>query len=134
MQPLSVRRLAGVLLIIVPLSFTVCFTLLQQLFEYSDILRQPTADILAKFVAGGTPLVAVRYVLTLTAAPLGWRSSRSLASPRPRRPRRPTPACGVATAFASHRPASSQIAWLLALCPSWCRTRRSPICRIAGSR
>jgi hypothetical protein len=64
---LAVRRAAGLLLIIVPLAFTVCFTLLQQLFEYPDILRQPTADILTKFAAGGVPLVAVWYALTLTA-------------------------------------------------------------------
>ncbi len=63
----SLRRAAGTLLVIVPLVFTVCFLLLQQLFEYPDILRQPTAEVLAKFAAGGTPLVAVWYVLTLTA-------------------------------------------------------------------
>jgi hypothetical protein len=45
----------------------VCFTLLQQLFEYPDILRQPTGDVLAKFAAGGTALVAVWYALTLSA-------------------------------------------------------------------
>src|SRR6266516_4307986 len=67
MNSLAVRRAAGILLVIVPLGFAVCFTLLQQLFEYPDILRQPTADVLAKFVAGGAPLVAVWYVLTLTA-------------------------------------------------------------------
>src|SRR5437588_7829608 len=63
---LAIRRAAGILLVVVPLGFTVCFTLLQQLFEYPNILRQPTADILAKFAAGGTPLIAVWYVLTLT--------------------------------------------------------------------
>jgi hypothetical protein len=63
----AVRRAAGILLVVVPLAFTVCFTLLQQLFEYPDILRQPTADVLAKFAAGGTSLVAVWYVLTLAA-------------------------------------------------------------------
>ena len=67
MNILTVRRAAGILLVIVPVGFTVCFTLLQQLFEYPDILRQPTADILAKFAAGGTPLLTVWYVLTLTA-------------------------------------------------------------------
>jgi hypothetical protein len=64
---LSTRTAAGTLLVIVPIGFTVCFTLLQQLFEYPNILRQPTADVLAKFAAGGTPLVAVWYALTLTA-------------------------------------------------------------------
>lgn len=65
--PASLRRLAGVLLILVPLAFTICFTLLGIQFEYPDILRQPTADVLAKFQAGGPALVAVWYALTLTA-------------------------------------------------------------------
>lgn len=63
----ALRRAAATLLILVPLAFTVCFTLLQQLFEYPNILRQPTADVLAKFAAGGTPLIAVWYALSLTA-------------------------------------------------------------------
>ncbi|MDQ3810487.1 MAG: DUF4386 domain-containing protein [Chloroflexota bacterium] len=78
----AVRRAAGLLLIIVPLAFTVCFTLLQQLFEYPGILRQPTADILAKFTARGAPLVAVWYALTLTAVafiPLALLVHRVLA-------------------------------------------------------
>jgi len=66
-SPIATRRLAAALLIVVPLGFVACFTLLQQLFEYPDILRQPTPDVLAKFAAGGTPLVAVWYALTLTA-------------------------------------------------------------------
>jgi hypothetical protein len=67
MISLAERRAAGLLLVLVPLAFMVCFTLLQQLFEYPDILRQPTGDVLAKFRAGGAPLVAVWYALTLTA-------------------------------------------------------------------
>lgn len=61
------RRLAGLMLVLVPIAFTACFTLLQVQFEYPDILRQPTADVLAKFQAGGPALVATWYVLTLTA-------------------------------------------------------------------
>src|SRR5436190_9960945 len=79
----AVRRAAGALLVIVPLGFTVCFTLLQQLFEYPDILRQPTSDVLGKFAAGGVPLVAVWYALTLTAVafiPLAVLVHRVLAS------------------------------------------------------
>ncbi|NTU79060.1 MAG: DUF4386 domain-containing protein [Chloroflexales bacterium] len=67
MTTIGTRRLTGSLLILVPLAFTACFTLLQIQFEYPDILRQPTADVLAKFQAGGSGLVAVWYVLTLTA-------------------------------------------------------------------
>ena len=37
------------------------------MFEYPNILRQPTADVLTKFAAGGTPLIAVWYALTLSA-------------------------------------------------------------------
>ena len=82
MNPLAIRRAAGTLLVIVPLVFTACFLLLQQLFEYPDILRQPTADVLTKFAAGGTPLIAVWYVLTLTAVafvPLVLLVHRALA-------------------------------------------------------
>jgi hypothetical protein len=67
MNTLSLRRLTGLLLILLPIIFTVCFTLLQMQFEYPDILRQPTADVLTKFQAGGTGLIAVWYVLTLAA-------------------------------------------------------------------
>jgi len=67
MNALQVRRLAGLLLILVPVAFTICFTLLQMQFEYPDILRQSTADVLAKFQAGGTGLIAVWYALTLSA-------------------------------------------------------------------
>jgi Domain of unknown function (DUF4386) len=81
-NPLAIRRAAGTLLVIVPIVFTACFLLLQQLFEYPDILRQPTADVLTKFAAGGTPLIAVWYVLTLTAVafvPLVLLVHRALA-------------------------------------------------------
>jgi hypothetical protein len=67
MTTAQIRRLAGLLLILVPVAFSVCFTLLQMLFEYPDILRQPTADVLTKFQAGGTGLIAVWYALTLSA-------------------------------------------------------------------
>jgi hypothetical protein len=67
MNSLATRRAAGVLLATVPLAFTVCFTLLSMLFEYPDILHQPTASVLAKFAAGGAPLVGVWYALTITA-------------------------------------------------------------------
>jgi hypothetical protein len=96
MTTLVAQRAAGTLLLIVPLVFTICFVLLQQLFEYPDILRQPTAEVLTKFVAGGTPLVAVWYVLTLTAVafvPLTVLLHRVLAE------RETTVLLWVATAF-----------------------------------
>lgn len=67
MKTESIRRLTGLLLVMVPVVFTLCFGLLQTQFEYPDILRQPTDDVLRKFQAGGAPLIATWYVLTLTA-------------------------------------------------------------------
>src|SRR4029453_3319230 len=119
MTSLAERRVAGLLLVLVPLAFAICFTLLQQLFEYPDILRQPTADVLAKFRAGGAPLVAVWYALTATALlfsrlpPPAFCSSRCpcwCTASWPRARRRP---CS-----GSRRPAGS--------CPGW--SRRSGSC------
>ncbi|MCU0494715.1 MAG: DUF4386 family protein, partial [Chloroflexaceae bacterium] len=62
-----IRRLASMLLILVPIAFTLCFTLLQIAFEYPDILRQPTSDVLHKFQAGGSYLILLWYGMTLTA-------------------------------------------------------------------
>jgi hypothetical protein len=67
MTTLQIRRLTGLLLLLVPVAFTICFTLLQIQFEYPGILRQPTADVLTKFQAGGSGLIAVWYGLTLAA-------------------------------------------------------------------
>lgn len=59
--------IAGVLLIVVPLAFNAAFALLAARFDYPDILRQPTADVLSKFRAGGTPLVLLWWAFALTA-------------------------------------------------------------------
>jgi Domain of unknown function (DUF4386) len=67
MKLLSLRRSTGVLLVLVPIVFTTCFLLLQSRFEYPDILRQPTAEVLTKFQDGGSGLVAIWYIFTLTA-------------------------------------------------------------------
>jgi hypothetical protein len=63
----TLRYPAGLLLVVVPIVFTACFMLLQSQFEYPDILRQSTADVLCKFEAGGTELIIIWYILTLTA-------------------------------------------------------------------
>lgn len=96
MRPNILRRLTGLLLIIVPIAFTALFTLLQVRFEYPDILRQPTADVLTKFQAGGSGLIAAWYGLTLTAVlfiPLVVLLHRTLA------PERAPTTLWIATAF-----------------------------------
>jgi hypothetical protein len=64
---MSVVTVAGLLLIAVPLAFNAAFALLAARFDYPDILRRPTADVLAKFAAGGTPLVLTWWAFAMTA-------------------------------------------------------------------
>ena len=64
---MSTATVAGLLLILVPLSFNAAFALLAARFDYPDILRRPTAEILSRFRAGGTPLVLTWWAFALTA-------------------------------------------------------------------
>src|SRR3954463_3315802 len=64
---MTTATIAGLLLIVVSIAFNVAFALLAARFDYPDILRQPTAEVLAKFQAGGTPLVLMWWAFTLTA-------------------------------------------------------------------
>lgn len=64
---MSAETIAGVLLIAVPLAFNGAFALLAARFDYPDILRRPTSDVLARFRAGGTPLVLTWWAFALTA-------------------------------------------------------------------
>src|SRR3954462_2117595 len=64
---MTTATIAGLLLIVVSIAFNAAFALLAARFDYPDILRQPTAEVLAKFQAGGTPLVLMWWAFTLTA-------------------------------------------------------------------
>jgi hypothetical protein len=61
------HSVTAALLVIVPVAFTIVFTLLGQRFEYPDILRQPTTQVLEKFAAGGSSLVALWYGMLAAA-------------------------------------------------------------------
>jgi hypothetical protein len=77
----STATVAGLLLIAVPLAFNAAFALLAARFDYPDILRRPTADVLARFRDGGTPLVLTWWAFALTAvlmAPLVVVLSRAI--------------------------------------------------------
>jgi len=63
---MTTLQLTGFLLILVPLMFNVVFFLLQRSFDYPDILRRPTGEILVRFQAGGTRLVALWYSFVLS--------------------------------------------------------------------
>jgi hypothetical protein len=56
----------GVLLIALPVLFTLFYSLLQVSFDYPSILRQPAPEVLRQFEAGGPTLVAVWYGFALT--------------------------------------------------------------------
>src|SRR5688500_8016298 len=64
---MTTATVAGLLMIVVAIGFNASFALLAARFDYPGILREPTADVLAKFRAGGTPLVLLWWVFALTA-------------------------------------------------------------------
>jgi hypothetical protein len=62
--------LAGGLLIALPLAFNAAFAALAATFDYPDILRRPTHEVLARFREGGTRLVLLWWAFALTAVAL----------------------------------------------------------------
>jgi hypothetical protein len=64
---MSVQTAAAIVLIAVPLLFNACFALLAQGFDYPDILRRPTHEVLERFRAGGPGLVLVWWLFALSA-------------------------------------------------------------------
>jgi hypothetical protein len=77
-----VERAAGALLILLPLAFNAFFFLLARRFDYPDILRSPTEEILSRFQAGGVGLKLLWYGFMLTAvllAPLAVLLGQVLA-------------------------------------------------------
>ena len=58
---------AGLFLIGVPLAFNVGFAGLAARFDYPDVLRRPTREVLAAFRAGGMSLVLLWWGFALTA-------------------------------------------------------------------
>jgi hypothetical protein len=78
---MSTATIAGLLLIALPLAFNAAFGALAARFDYPDILRRPTAEVLARFSAGGTALVLTWWAFALTAvllAPLAVLLSRAI--------------------------------------------------------
>jgi hypothetical protein len=57
----------GVLLVVLPIAFNVVFALLGARFDYPDVLRRPTAEILERFRTGGSGLVLLWWAFAMTA-------------------------------------------------------------------
>ena len=64
---MTTATVAGLLMIVVAIAFNAAFGLLAARFDYPDILREPTGEVLARFRAGGTPLVVLWWGFALTA-------------------------------------------------------------------
>ena len=64
---MSTATIAGLFLIAMPLAFNAAFALLAARFDYPDILRKPTEEVLERFRAGGASLVLTWWAFALTA-------------------------------------------------------------------
>lgn len=64
---MSTATAAAILLIAVPLAFNLAFGLLAARFDYPDVLRLPTDEVLAKFRQGGSGLVRLWWAFAMTA-------------------------------------------------------------------
>ena len=64
---MNLEHAAGFVLILLPLAFNAFFFLLGRRFDYPDILRSPTEDILSRFQAGGVGLKLLWYGFMLTS-------------------------------------------------------------------
>jgi hypothetical protein len=76
------RAVAGGFLIGVPVLFNVGFGLLAQRFDYPDVLRRPTHEVLSRFRAEGSTLIVIWWVFALSAvlfAPLAVLLAGELA-------------------------------------------------------
>ena len=61
------ETVTGAVLIAVPILFNVGFTLLAQRFDYPDVLRQPTHEVLQRFREGGPSLLLIWSGFALSA-------------------------------------------------------------------
>ena len=64
---MSASTAAAILLIGVPIGFNVAFGMLAARFDYPDVLRKPTHEVLARFREGGRSLVLLWWAFALTA-------------------------------------------------------------------
>ena len=64
---MSTTTWAAIFLIGLPVAFNVAFALLAARFDYPDVLREPTEEVLLRFRAGGSELILLWWAFTLTA-------------------------------------------------------------------
>jgi hypothetical protein len=64
------RRLTGLAFILGAVLINIPYTLLIASFDYPDILRAPTAEVLTRFQAGGTPLILTWLAFAWVGLPM----------------------------------------------------------------
>lgn len=65
------ETVTGATLIAVPILFNASFALLAQRFDYPDVLRQPTDEVLKRFRQGGSSLLLIWWAFALSAVLFG---------------------------------------------------------------
>ena len=83
---MSTELATGLLLIALPIAYNLLYTLLARSFDYPDILRRPTRDVLERFTAGGSRLVLTWWGFAMSAvllAPSVVLLSATLADANP---------------------------------------------------
>jgi hypothetical protein len=64
---LTTQVLTGLLLLLLPVAYNGLYSLLGRSFDYPDILRQPTGQVLDRFAAGGSRLVLTWWGFAMSA-------------------------------------------------------------------
>jgi hypothetical protein len=64
---LTTQVLTGLLLVALPVAYNGLYTLLARGFDYPDILRRPTGQVLDRFSAGGSRLVLLWWGFAMSA-------------------------------------------------------------------
>src|ERR687892_927191 len=83
---MTTEVLTGVLLIVLPVGYNVLYTTPARSFDYPDILRGPTAEVLERFAAGGSKLVLTWWGFAMSAvllAPAAVLVSQTLGDANP---------------------------------------------------
>jgi hypothetical protein len=76
----------GILLIVLPVAYNVLYTALARSFDYPEILRRPTAEVLDRFTAGGSALILIWWAFAMSAvllAPTAVLVSATFADANP---------------------------------------------------
>jgi hypothetical protein len=76
----------GVLLIVLPIAYNGLYTMLARSFDYPNILRRPTAEVLERFSAGGSALILTWWAFAMSAvllAPTAVLVSASFSDANP---------------------------------------------------